>query len=75
MTATLDISTMEIVEVEHYERGGLLKFVVREIGQDKNRVIVVQRTISGWLVKTVWYNLATDQHSTLNRGLYVQKAL
>jgi hypothetical protein len=70
LTPTLNIGTMEIVEVEHYDRGGLVKFVAREVGQEKNRVLVVMRAETGWLVKTVWYNLASDNHSTLNRSLY-----
>lgn len=71
LTDRIDFGTMEIVEVEHDGRK-LLKTVLRENGQEKNRVFVVVPIPNGWLVKTVWYNLASDTHRTLNKSAYVK---
>ena len=72
LTDTVDFGTLEIVEVEHNGRQ-LVKAVLRENGQEKNRVLVVMPIRGEWLVKTVWFNLANDKHRTLNRGVYEQR--
>lgn len=71
LTDRIDFGMMEVVEVEH--DGRLQKVVLRENGQEKNRVFVVMPKPGGWLVKTVWFNLASDRHRTLRRELYEQR--
>lgn len=69
----ISFNGMEIIEIEH-DGKKCVKAVVREVGQEKNRVfVVVPETLGLWTLKTVWYNLASDKHSTLKRHLYVSQ--
>lgn len=71
LPSQISFDTMEIIEIEH-DGKKCLKAVIRENGQEKNRVLVVCPIALGqWLVKTVWINLADDNHRTLKRHMYV----
>jgi hypothetical protein len=73
LTSRLTLDTMELIEVEH-DGNKIVKVVIREVGQEKNRVWAIIPTGRGkWLVKTVWINLANDKHRTLNVTPYEQK--
>lgn len=70
LPSQMTFDTMEIIEIEH-DGKKCVKAVIREVGQEKNIVFVVMPICLGqWLIKTVWYNLASDKHHTLKRHLY-----
>lgn len=72
LPSQMTFDTMEIVEIEH-DGNKCVKAVIREVGQEKNRVFVLMPICLGqWLVKTVWWNLASDNHRTLNRSVYAK---
>lgn len=59
----------QLVEVSTEE----LKFVVRvKLDSQRDLCLVLIPRGRGWLVKTVWINLASDKHRTLQRNKYVQ---
>jgi hypothetical protein len=71
----LDFATTEIVEITT-DGDKAHKIVVRHSLKDSRHLCLVliptecKRT---WLAKTVWCNLATDNHDTLNKSNYVRK--
>lgn len=63
-TSFLSSDGWELVEVESYVPGTADKFVVRRIADAKRSlVLVIQRD---GFVRTLWTNLNTDGHATLN---------
>lgn len=70
LTERLVLDTMELIEVEH-DGNKIVKVVIREVGQEKNRVwAIIPMGRGQWLVKTVWINIASDSHKTLNVAPY-----
>ena len=67
------MDTCEVIEVEH-NGNKCTKVVVREVGTEINRVFVLIPERGLAIVKTVWYNVASDNHQTLKRWLYEQNS-
>ena len=69
----VDLSFFETVEVE-ITAGTVSKIVVREAGHvERQRVLVlIPRKGQRWFCKTVWINVRSDSHKTLDRSRYVQ---
>lgn len=69
-------SQVEFVKCELIEVDTLYSKFVLRMGLDNTRdlVIVVIPTDDKkiWLVKTVWINLKSDKHETLNRSIYAK---
>ena len=68
------ITTENLIELEADEEGNLIKVVVRQT-YDERRDISFAFFLSDGYVKSVWTNLATDKHSTLDKSKYVQKRI
>lgn len=58
-----------VVEVEADSKGLLVKFVIRRNVEKDNRSLVMVVNVDG-TVKTVWTNLASDQHATLDSSKF-----
>jgi hypothetical protein len=69
----LDLSISETIEVE-LEGCKVRKLVLRTPYDAERDVIhvLIPNGREPWTVKTVWFNLKTDTHSTLDRSRYVQ---
>jgi antitoxin component of MazEF toxin-antitoxin module len=66
---TLDVTNGKPVEIE-VEDGRVVKSVYRASYDDEiDMVIVVQ---PDGFVKTVWFNMKTDKHKTLDRSKYTK---
>ncbi len=64
---TLDLSKMKVIEIG-VEHGRVAKILFRgSLDATRDLCIVVQ---SNGIVRTVWVNLKTDKHSTLDRTKY-----
>ncbi|KVP97788.1 hypothetical protein WJ96_04260 [Burkholderia ubonensis] len=70
LTPYMDFDEAEIVEVELDVEGQISKRVAR-FQVDEDLVLVVVAQTDGF-VRTVWGNLISDRHSTLDRRKYVQ---
>ncbi|KWA83924.1 hypothetical protein WL29_21395 [Burkholderia ubonensis] len=70
LTPYMDFDTAEIVEVELDVEGQICKRVAR-FQVEEDLVLVVVASADGF-VRTVWGNLVTDRHKTLDRRKYVQ---
>ena len=65
-----EASSARLIEVELDARGRVLKQVWRTpLSSEKDLVLVLQ---PDGFVRTVWINLATDAHRTLDRSRYQQ---
>lgn len=69
LTPYLDFDYVEIVEVEMVE-GQITKRVVRH--QVTDDLVLVLAVGADGFVRTVWGNLVTDRHRTLDRTKFVQ---
>lgn len=70
--ATIPLSQFKVVEVG-VDMGRVCKIVVRghfRLNEDVIFVLIPNRS-GPWTVKTVWKNLRTDSHSTLDHSRYV----
>lgn len=71
----LDFSRGKIIEVEHYERTGIAKIVLR-FPLDNQRDSVYALIPTGdkrvWFCKTCWINEANDGHKTLDPTPYAK---
>jgi hypothetical protein len=68
----LDLSAMRTIEVE-MSRGRVCKIVVRgplDVTRDVVYVLI-PRVGTAWFVKTVWVNVKSDRHRTLDKSRYV----
>lgn len=68
--ATLPLKAFKVIEVG-MEAGKVAKVVVRGHLDAERDVIFVLIPGKKWVVKTVWFNLRTDVHTTLDRSRYV----
>lgn len=68
----VDIDEAEVVEVEVTD-GAVTKRVLRIPVKDDLALVMV--VMANGFVRTVWGNLATDTHKSLDRGRYVPKPL
>lgn len=70
----LDLGQCDVVEVG-IEAGRVAKVVVRTMLDNERDVVLAliphQPKPNVWTVKTVWCNLRTDSHKTLDRSRYV----
>ncbi len=69
LTPFIDFDEVEIVEVELFE-GQIAKRVIRH--QVTKELVLVLVVSSDGFVRTVWGNLTTDRHATLDRRKFVQ---
>ncbi|KVP40045.1 hypothetical protein WJ87_07635 [Burkholderia ubonensis] len=70
LTPYMDFDEAEIVEVELDVEGQICKRVARfQVAEDLVLVVVAQ---TDGFVRTVWGNLVSDRHTTLDRSKYVQ---
>lgn len=68
----LDLATCRTVEVEVFGKR-VNKVVVRtELDDEADMVLVLIPGPAEWTVKTVWINLKSDTHRTLDRSKYVR---
>lgn len=64
---------VQFIEAEIDEKRTLTKIVIRiPHSADKDIVMALMPIKGGWLIKTVWYNLNSDNHKTLNKSRYVK---
>lgn len=68
---TLPLSRFSVVEVG-VESGRVVKMVVRGHFTKTHDLVFVLIPGPRWTVKTVWSNLRTDVHRTLDKSRYVQ---
>jgi hypothetical protein len=72
---SVKIERGQVIEVETDDlTGQIRKFVVRRPYDEKRDIIIVFLVPDG-TVKTVWFNLKSDTHRTLNRGRYASAPL
>lgn len=69
LLSTYTFNPADIIELETDQAGNLIKILVR-IKYDKTRDICMA-ILAGGRVKTLWLNLASDKHQTLDRTRYV----
>lgn len=68
----LDTYKAEPIEFE-VVNGQTRKIVFRTpINNDLHLSLAIDVTCRPWFVKTVWHNLASDQHKTLDRSRYAR---
>lgn len=69
----LDLSCCETIEVE-LDGARVVKLVLRAKWNNRCDVVyvVIPNGRKPWTVKTVWLNLRSDTHQTLDRSRYVQ---
>jgi len=65
---SFDPVTWTVIEIEVIN-GALVKIVARK-ALDSTRDLVMAFLIREKLIKTVWVNLASDTHKTLDKSLY-----
>jgi hypothetical protein len=73
LAVQIDLKSAKLIEAE-VENGKLLKYVVRCHYDNARDIIYVlcprfRRVV---FVKTVWFNLKTDKHRTLDKNKYVR---
>lgn len=68
--ATLPLSSFKVIEVG-VEGRKVAKVVIRGHLDAKRDVIFVLIPGKKWIVKSVWMNLRSDSHKTLDRSRYV----
>jgi hypothetical protein len=67
----IDTRYAQLIEIEVGDNGLIQKLVYRlthDINRDISLAIIPERR--GWYVKTVWGNLKSDKHLTLNTSRY-----
>lgn len=61
------------IEIEADNQNRIQKILYRmELNKDKDIIVVVIPMQRMWLVKTVWANLKTDNHKTLDTSRYAR---
>lgn len=70
LVSEVDLSKVDIVEVELRD-GVVVKRVVRVIATEQLALVLVIN--ADGLVRTVWGNLHTDTHATLDRAKFVRR--
>jgi hypothetical protein len=71
--ASIPLSQFQVIEVETDHTGYVTKWVVRghfDAERDVVMVLIPECRPNFWFVKTVWFNLRSDTHSTLDRSRY-----
>jgi len=72
---TLNTEHCSVIEVETGERNEIIKIVYRQrLDANRDIAIAVDVTRQPWTVKTIWVNLRSDNHRTLNKSKYVKPA-
>lgn len=66
----LDLSKCQVIEIG-VEAGKVIKYVMRTRLDDERDLCIVLIPGKEWTIKTVWVNLKTDLHKTLDRSKYV----
>jgi hypothetical protein len=71
--ASIPLSQFQVIEVET-DNELIVKWVIRGHFDSDHDVVFVLVPFSHdeWFVKTVWFNLRTDVHATLDRDRYQQ---
>lgn len=65
----IDFDASQIIEVELNDK--LKKFVVRlSLDERRDVCLVVKQERSAWILITVWSNLKSDRHKTLDKSKY-----
>lgn len=68
---SVTFSGANIIEAE-VVGGRLVKILIR-ISYDEKRDLLLALSVPEWRAKTVWFNLKSDLHHTLDRSKYTKK--
>ncbi len=71
---TLPLSQFNVIEVETDHNGEVVKWLLRGRFDAERDVVfaLIPEHFDTWTVKTVWYNLRSDAHQTLDRSRYAR---
>ena len=64
----LDLSKCTLIEVETVDN--VIEKIVYRVRYDEQRDVVLAILVADWYVKTVWINLTSDMHKTLDKAPY-----